>query len=139
METIVKPRSEIKTQADAVIHFLQNLDIEMIDAVLEEGRSYQNLEKPIFIQKLGVALDEFLASGDTFLYRYNGFCNSEICNYKCTGLRFIGNNSKNYFDLVIIIREGIVHDIFECSIFKCHEEQVVINENIEIDRLILPF
>jgi len=139
MEPIVKTHYEIKTQADAVIHFLQNLDIDMIDAVLEEGRTYQNLEKPIFIKKLGIALDEFLSSGDTFLNRHSGFCNAEICNYKCTGFRFIGNISKNYLDLVITIKDGVIQDMYECSIFKCHEGGEIVNENIEIDRLILPF
>jgi hypothetical protein len=41
----------------------------MIDAILEENRLYQEFEKYVFIQKLGVALNEFIQEGDTYLNR----------------------------------------------------------------------
>ena len=129
----------IQSQSDAVLHFLQNLDIEMIDAVLEENRTYQDLEKHVFIQKLGYAFDEFIQSGETFLNRHPGFCNSEICNFKCTGFSFIGNNSRNYFDLIVDIKEGVVHDIYECTKFKCFEGIVPKNRCIYLDNSELSF
>ena len=129
----------IKTQADALLHFLQYLDIEMIDSVLESNRTYQDFEKGVFIKKLDNALDEFIQSGDTYLNRYPGQCNSEICNFKCNGFTFIGNHSGNYFDLIIEIKEGVVHDIYECSLFKCFEKSVIKHKRIEIDRWTSPF
>jgi len=44
----------MKTQSDAVLHFLQQLDIGMIESALEPNRTYQNFDKYTFIQKLGV-------------------------------------------------------------------------------------
>jgi hypothetical protein len=67
---------DAKTQADAVLYFLQCLDIAMISNVLDDKKTYQNFEKPLFIKKLGSALDEFIEAGDTYLNRYDGVCNS---------------------------------------------------------------
>ena len=134
MESNIQTYNNLKTQADAVLYFLQHLDIDMVNAVLEEDRVYQEFEKHIFIRKLDYALDEFIQAGDTFLNRYNGFCNSEECNYKCKGYTFIGNNSGHYFDLIIDIKDGVVEDIYECTLFKCLNDSVSKNLRIEIEK-----
>ena len=139
MESNIKTYTDIKTQSDAVLHFLQNLDIEMIDSVLEPNRTYQDFEKNTFIRKLSDALDEFIQSGDTYLNRLPGQCNSKICNYQCKGFTFIGNNSGNYFDLIIDIKEGVIQDIYECSSFKCFSQIASKNNRIEIDKSNFPF
>ncbi len=134
MESNIQTYKDIKTQSDAVLHFLQHLDIEMIDSVLEPNRTYQDFEKNTFVQKLGYALDEFIQSGDTYLNRFPGQCNSEICNYKCKGFTFIGNNSGHFFDLIIDIKDGVVIDIYECTLFKCLAKGLSKNNRIVIDK-----
>lgn len=129
----------LKTQADAVLYFLQRLDIDMVSRVLEDKRTYQNFAKPLFIKKLEDALDEFIEAGDTYLNRYNGSCNSKSCNYKCKGYSFVGNNSANYFDLIIDVKDGVVLDIYECFSFKCENKGINKNQHIEIDKSELPF
>ena len=129
----------LKTQADAVLYFLQLLDIDMVSCVLEDKRTYQNFAKPLFIKKLEDALDEFIEAGDTYLNRYKGLCNSKSCNYKCKGYSFVGNNSGNYFDLIIDVNDGVVNDIYECFSFKCEDEGVNKNEYIVVDKLDYPF
>lgn len=37
--------SKMHTQADTVLHFLQKLDIGMLDVRLEEERTYQDMNK----------------------------------------------------------------------------------------------
>lgn len=135
MESTIRNYKHIVTQSDAVLHFLQNLDIEMIDSVLESNRTYQDFPKHTFIQKLDRAIDEFIQSGDTYLQIYPGVCNSKTCNFQCKGFTFIGNNSGNYFDLIIDIKEGIVQDMYECIHFKCADENIVKNKCIEIDEI----
>ncbi len=108
----------IETQAQAVIYFMQRMDIEMVDAILEDNRTYQDFEKSVFITKLGLALHEFTMDGDTFLKAYSGTCDEKDCHYKCKEISFIGNNTHNYLDLVIEIKEGIIHDMYECREFK---------------------
>lgn len=131
----VSAYKHIKTQSDAVLHFLQNLDIEIIDAVLEANRTYQDMEKSLFISKLGLAFNEFVQAGDTYLNRFRGLCNSKICNYKCSGFRFVGNHSRNFFDLIIDIKDGVVYDIYECSIFKVKDEEMPLRKRVEIDKV----
>lgn len=134
MDSNIQTYKDIKTQSDAVLHFLKNLDIEMIDLILEPNQTYQDFDKHIFVKKLGGALDEFIQSGDTYLIIYPGQCNSKICNYKCKGFTFIGNNSGNYFDLIIDIKDGIVQDIYECTVFKNLNNIGIKNKQIKIDK-----
>lgn len=135
----IEGKITLKTQVDAVLYFLQRLDIDMVSRVLEENRTYQNFAKPLFIKKLDAALDEFIEAGDTYLNRHKGYCNSKSCNYKCEGYSFIGNNSSNYFDLIFDVQDGVVNDIYECINFKCDIQGINKSGLIEIDKSNLPF
>lgn len=129
----------LKNQADAVLYFLQCLDIAMISNVLDDKKTYQNFEKPLFIKKLGSALDEFIEAGDTYLNRYDGVCNSKTCDFNCKGFSFVGNKSGDYFDLIIDIQDGVVLDIYECFSFKCENQEIQKNEYIGLDKSDYPF
>ena len=120
----------LKTQSDAVIHFIKNLDIDMIDALLDEKFTYQDLSKKVFIQKFGIAFDEFINAGDRKLDVYNGFCNEFVCN----GFRFSSKESGLYFDLIIDVENGIVKDIYECSSFLCLSAELNVKKRVLIDR-----
>ncbi|MEO7315538.1 MAG: hypothetical protein ABIW47_10145 [Ginsengibacter sp.] len=139
MATKIRKYKYIRTQSDALIHFLQSMDIKMIDSVLEPNRTYNDFDKQVFIQQLGVAFDELSQSGDTFLQRYPGSCTAVYCNYKSKGFTFMGNHSGNYFDLIIDIKNGVVRDIYECAKFECSDQKVLKNKQIKIDRSVLPF
>ena len=125
--------SRIDTQADAVIYFIQRLDVEMVKDILDE-RTYQGFEKSIFINKLGIAIDEFIESGDTFLDSYNGYCNSKDCNFKCSGLKFIGNKSGKYMSLIIEIKEDKVVDIYECGNLKMEINTPKIGVRVKVNK-----
>ena len=49
--------TKLKTQAQAVVHFIEQLDIEMVDTLLDDTLEYQDMEKNIFINKLGDAFN----------------------------------------------------------------------------------
>jgi len=61
----VRMENKNMNQAEAVIYFLQRLDIEMLSLILE-NHQYQYFEKEVFIKKLGEALQKFTAAGDSF-------------------------------------------------------------------------
>jgi len=128
---------QVKTQADAIIYFLQKLDIEMVDDILYDNITYQDFKKGIFIQKLGVALDEFIGSGDDFLRCYKGFCKEKLCGYRCDGYSFIGNHSNNYMDLIIKVENGQVLDMYECSSFKNLDHPLNKKRRVVIHKIIL--
>lgn len=129
----------LQTQEDAVLYFLQRLDSAMVSSVLDDGRTYQDLVKPIFIKKLDAALDTFIAAGDTYLNRYQGTCNSQQCNFNCAGYSFVGNKSGNYFDLIFEVKDGVVYDVYECTDFKCDSPNVLKKQCIELDSSDIPF
>ena len=105
----MKQTTKLKTQAQAVVYFIQQLDIEMVDSLLDDSLEYQDMRKDLFINKLGHAFNEFIEAGDTFLISTKGFCDSVICNYQCNGLSFVGNTSGNFIDLIIEIEEGVLY------------------------------
>ncbi len=124
----------IKTHADAVIHFIKNLDIDMVDDLLDEKYTYQDLKKNIFIQQFSLAFDEFIAAGDRQLEVSNGFCSLFICNNQCSGYRFSSARSGLYFDLIIDIKEGQVTDIYECKSFSSLAADLRVKKRVLIDR-----
>ena len=129
----------LKTQAEAVLYFLQHLDVTMVSNILNDKQAYQNFEKSLFIKKLSDALDEFIEAGDTYLNRYDGVCNSKTCNFNCKGFSFVGNKSEDYLDLIIDIQDGVVLDIYECFSFKCENQEIKKNEYIGLDKSDYPF
>lgn len=136
MESTVRKYKYIKTQSDAVLHFLQTMDIEMLDAVLVSiiDMIEDFSDKDYFIKRLRLVFNEFIQSGDTFLQRYPGKCNSDTCTFRrSTGFTFVGNHSGNYIDLVMCIFKGEVLTIHECTSFKCSNENILKNRCIEID------
>jgi len=132
----MKNKIKLKTQAQAVVHFIEQLDIEMVDTLLDDMLEYQDMDKDIFINKLGDAFNEFIESGDTRLNSTKGLCDSVICNYKCKGFSFVGNNSGNYMDLIIEIKDGKVIDMYECTYFKTKVVAGIKNKRVEIDKMI---
>ncbi|MBU3714114.1 MAG: hypothetical protein FGM46_04120 [Ferruginibacter sp.] len=108
------------TQVESFVYYLQNMDIEMISNLLDEKRTYQRVSKTEFIHRLGLAIDEFRKLGDTYLNKISGRCDSSLCNYKCNGFAFIGNNSNKHLDLVFEQDEdGNILDMQECVFFLC--------------------
>lgn len=109
----------MKTQREAVINFLESMDIEMLAAILDPETKYQGFEKHIFLGKLSLVFEAFRVLGDTFLTKTDGQCTD--C-FKCEkGFSFSGNISNSFINLMIVSSKGRVTDIFECCDFQIHE------------------
>jgi hypothetical protein len=124
----------LNTHADAVIHYISHLDIDMIDTLLDDKLDYQEFPKHIFIQKFGAAFDQFIQAGDQVLEVHNGFCKEFICNNQSSGYRFSSRSYGFYFDLIIDIENGQVKDIYECSSFRCLSSDTQASKRVLIDR-----
>jgi hypothetical protein len=131
--------SALSTQSDAVLYFIRKLDVGMVSDLLDDKRSYQDMPKFRFINKLEIALDKFIDAGDTWLEHYEGCCDSTTCNFKFSGYRFVGNNTTMYMDLIVEIKDGMVLDIYECTQFLCSAPFENISTRVRIDRYIFPF
>lgn len=129
---------ELKTQKEGLVYYIRHLDIEMIDILLDNDKTYQDFPKYLFMRKFGHALDRFITSGDTHLNAYTGTCNSEICSIGCGGIRFIGNASGLYMDLIIKEKAGEILDVYECHEFSTVSPQKTLSQKVWIDTTDLP-
>lgn len=136
MKPGLEENNSIITQAHALLHFIQKMDIEMLDLILSNDYTYQDLHKSVFIRKLGYAFDEFMEAGNTYLNKYEGLCDAKICNYKCPGFTFIGNKTNHFFDLIIDIKVGVVCDIYECTILKNEKDLARKETRVMLNRLL---
>ncbi len=127
----------ISNQTQAIQHFIEKLDIEMVDAFLDNDKTYQDFEKYLFICKLQQAFATFTDLGDTHLFAVAGSCNS--CDKNKTGYTFIGNKSNNYMSIIFDTSENKINDLYECSDFKCKQSNLKLKARIYIDNeLIMP-
>ena len=106
---------DTKTHLEAVIHFIEKMNIQKLDELLLKHR-YSSISKDRFIQELKGVFERFNESKDSVLYAEPGICQG--CHNGCSGFTFLSNKSRNYIDLVIKSENNIVTDIFECSQFK---------------------
>jgi hypothetical protein len=124
---------KLTTQRDAIKYFIEKMDIEMIDMILSNENTYQDLPKETFIQKLSSAFNEFKKHGDDYLEAHSGQCNN--CFTDKTGYIFIGNNSNNYMSILFDVVAGEIKDLAECSDFKTNNPHLKLNERVFIDEL----
>ncbi len=126
-------KNKTENQKDALVHFFSKMDIEMINAILDDELTYQDFRKTFFLKLLSTAFENLKNSGDSELTPIPGTCNN--CNLCDTGFSFIGNNSGNYIDLIIQSENGKITDLFECTEFLNLEEETHKGQQIFIDIL----
>jgi hypothetical protein len=123
-----------KDKIEYIIESFQKMDLNMLDILLDENRTYQDATKEVFLEKLNTAFAQLKKSGDTFLLSYKGFCNSEECsNNGCKGYSFVGNNSKKHIDLIFEELDNDVNEIYHCNGFETYETSVETENLIWID------
>jgi hypothetical protein len=133
-----KKSYNIKDQASAIRHFIEQMDIDMIEAFLDSNKTYQDMEKAKFLSKLERVFNIFKESGDTNLIAYQGRCNG--CYKDKMGYTFIGNYSFNYISIIVDSEKGTINDMFECSDFLNKDQSLILNRKFYIDNSILfPF
>jgi hypothetical protein len=121
----------IKNQSDAIKYFIEQMDMEMIEAFLDSNKTYQDMNKDKFLAKLGLVFEKFKNSGDSYLISYSGKCNG--CFLDKTGFTYIGNYSFNYISIIIDIENGSITDMFECSNFINKNQTMLLNKKLYID------
>jgi hypothetical protein len=105
------------TQLESVLGFIEKMDIEMLDTVLNSELTYQGTSKKIFIEKLSLIFDKFKNKGDVEIELDFGKCKCPKCaigNKK--GFVLMGNNSREHLNLMIeLSAESRVLDIYYCN------------------------
>jgi len=106
----------LKTLDDAVRHFIQDMDFDMVQLLLKDIPEEEPGEIELFLLRLERALEYFKDQGDTHLNVVQGKCTS--CYPKSTGFSFVGNVSKCYMNLIFHHNCKGHLDVMECNQFK---------------------
>ena len=123
-----------KSKKELIIESFQKMDLNMLDALLDQRKTYQGATKDMFIEKVYVAFSQLKKDGDTFLSSHEGFCNSNKCaNKNCDGYSFIGNRSKNHIDLIFEEWRGVVNGIYHCDVFQTIDKSIETENQICIE------
>ena len=130
---IQKPDERTKiTNAQLVRMSIQEMNAEALYFLLDRARTYQDWKRNEFILKLEHVFRKFEADGDTYLNAVQGACGG-TCSKGQNGFLFIGNNSKNYMNLLFIEEELQLTDLYECSLFRTEFQDLKLQKRYYID------
>lgn len=98
---------------EKIIQAIKNFDLESLKELLDDKKSYQDVPKQLFIEKLEMTfnrakLNECYSFDDVFF----GICGS--CNKGCEGMTFLSNTGY-YLDFFIESDEQIIKDMYVCN------------------------
>jgi hypothetical protein len=142
-ETLLQPVQESAqqtqiTSAQLVLKCIQAMNTEALYLLLDVERTYQDWKRNEFILKLERVMEKFEADGDTYLNAVQGACGGS-CSKGQNGYLFIGNNSKNYMNLLFVEEELQLTDLYECSLFRTQFENLELRKRYYIDNRFIGF
>lgn len=126
------------TNAQLVRKCIQEMNVEALYYLLDVDRTYQDWKRNEFILKLERVMKKFEADGDTYLNAVHGACGGS-CSKGQNGYLFIGNNSKNYMNLLFVEEELQLTDLYECSLFRTKFENLELRKRYYIDNRFIGF
>jgi hypothetical protein len=122
------------TSKEAILKYFCEMDIEMLEVVLDDGRTYMNARKDVFLGKVNEVFDKFKEGGDSELMIHKGECVHRECpNRGKKGYCFVGNVSGNYSNFIFDETVTEVNDIYVCNGFKIDDFYKVGNEVIKLN------
>lgn len=134
--TTIEKNARAHTLILSTLHYFSEMDIEMIDEILPCDIIYSGISKKNFINALGDLFNEFKNFGDTHFIQFRGI--GSIGKRIYPGYTFIGNNSKNYINIIIKFSKNSVGeldlvDIFDCPSFKNNLGVLKLNKQLKIN------
>ena len=139
LKTTSQPITRIQiSTAQLVLKCIQAMNTEALYILLDVERTYQDWKRNEFILKLERVMEQFEADGDTYLNAVQGACGGS-CSKGQNGYLFIGNNSKNYMNLLFVEEELQLTDLYECSLFRTQFENLELRKRYYIDNRIFNF
>lgn len=134
--TTIEKNTKAHTLHLSLIHYISQMDIDMIDAILPNTLTYNDVSKKHFITALDLLFNEFKSYGDTHLIQFRGTCQS--CKKGYPGFTYIGNSSKNFINIIIEMPKKPhgnidIADIYDCSTFKSKIGVLNLNKQLKIN------
>jgi hypothetical protein len=94
----------------------KRLDIEMFEEFYIHTEDYKQSKRLFLLKDMAIAFGKFKEFGDSYLESYLGICNR--CNKGCHGHILVGNESKNYINLLFENDVDKIIGIAECADLK---------------------
>jgi hypothetical protein len=106
----------------------KRLDIEMFKEFYIHTEDYKNSKRLFLLKDMSIAFNKFLELGDSHLEPNLGICNR--CNKGCHGHVLVGNESKNYMNLLFENDVDKIIGIAECADLKTTNKIDGLNKRI---------
>ena len=134
--TTIKKNTKAHTLHLSLIHYISQMDVDMIDAILPDSMTYNDVSKKDIIAALGMLFNEFKSYGDSHLIQFRGTC--KICKKGYPGFTYIGNHSKNFINIIIEFPKRPsgnidIADIYDCASFKNKLGILNLNKQLKIN------
>jgi hypothetical protein len=133
--TLAAPETTVHiqiTNGQLVRKCIQDMNTAALYYLLDVERTYQDWQRNEFILKLEYIIRQFQADGDTYLNAVQGACGGS-CSKGQNGYLFIGNNSKNYMNLLFVEDQLELQDLYECSTFRTNFKNLELKKRYYID------
>jgi hypothetical protein len=104
------------------------LDIEMFKEFYIYTEDYKQSKRLFLLKDMAIAFNKFKEQGDTSLEPNLGICNR--CNKGCHGHKLVGNNSKNYMNLLFENDVDKIIGVAECADLKTANKIDGLNKRI---------
>ncbi|MBP6234504.1 MAG: hypothetical protein KA536_00115 [Saprospiraceae bacterium] len=117
----------MKSTYDKIVHSISNMDADQLFTLLDDKKSYNDITKIEFINRLRSVFAYLLDDGrETKLIPVSGACGlTECINCDNPGITFKGVSSDKYFSLIFDTTNGEVTDIYECKSFRLQNGDVL--------------
>ncbi len=91
----------------------KRLDIEMFKEFYIHTEDYKHSKRLFLLRDLAIAFNKFRELGDSYLEPNLGICNR--CNKGCHGHKLVGNESRNYMNVLFENELDKVIGVAECT------------------------
>ncbi|PZX60093.1 hypothetical protein [Hydrotalea sandarakina] len=124
----------LEQKKQMLIESFEKMNVSMLSVLLDDDKTYQDVPKELFVQKLEAVFETFQQNGDTCLTAHAGTCYSDSCpNAGCRGYAFVGNATNNHISLIFKDSAQEIEDIFHCGEFKTDDPFVRTNQKIRLE------
>lgn len=112
------------TKKQLIITSFENLDADMLDILLNDGQSYQDVPKDVFVEELRRYFTKIKTDEGVNLNfkACKGHCG--VCNKEKTGFSFINSENESMMSLIFDETEEDYTDIYRCGSFRPAEKEI---------------
>ncbi len=114
-----------------LVEAINKLDLDKLKDFYTYVDGYSDYRKSQFIEDFELAINKFIELGDTFLESNLGICGR--CYKGCSGYQLIGNNTRNYLQLIFEKNGDTVLQLAECTDLKTISKINNLNNRIYIN------